>query len=40
MLRARATRPSTHKAGADSGQLKISAKPDQSQQYAKIDFPD
>src|SRR5260370_15784110 len=26
------------KAGTDSGQLKISAKPDQSQQYAKIDF--
>src|SRR6266851_7937445 len=26
------------KAGTDSGQLKISAKPEQSQQYAKIDF--
>jgi hypothetical protein len=26
------------KAGTDSGPLKISAKPDQSQQYAKIDF--
>src|SRR3982074_1744645 len=26
------------KAGTDRGQLKISAKPDQSQQYAEIDF--
>ena len=26
------------KAGTDSGQLKISAKPDQSQQYAEINF--